>query len=140
MLSKRQKEVARALYEGRHSEAELAERFQLGRNTLAQWLEQPDFQQELQRLCQSSLRETRFIITRYGPIAALRLAELLGAEKDDTARRAALDMVDRCLKIVEPGGDSDRDGGGDRDDPFEQGISDEQARTMLLALAEAWKS
>ena len=136
MLNKRQKDVARALYEGRQSEAEITERFRLGRHRLGQWLATAEFQEELGRLCQSSLRETRFILTRYGPIAALRLAELLGAEKDDTARRAALDMIDRCLQLDGGRGVEER---GKDEDGLGQGISDEQARKMLLALAEAWK-
>ena len=53
---------------------------------------------------------------------------LLDSEKDDTARRTALDMIDRCL--------NERVAGSDEDETDNAtSISDEQARRMLLTLA-----
>ena len=76
----------------------------------------------------SSHRETRYIVARYGPVAALKLAELLGSDKPDIARRAALDMVDRCLAKPQAGPKR-------QDDGPENQLSDEQAQQMLLTLA-----
>jgi len=135
MLNERQKEVAQALYEGRYSEAEVIEQFNLRPQLLRRWLVAPDFQKELQRLCEVSARETRFTICRYGPIAALRLAELIGSEKDDTARRAALDMIDRCLRVE----DTVLTGDANQTEPESAHITDEQAQHMLLTLAEGLK-
>jgi len=104
MLSKKQKRVARALYEGQLSEEQIGARFGVSGKRLGDWLGQEEFGAELVRLCAESQRETRFILARYGPIAALRLAELLGSEKPDIARRAALDMIDRCLAGEESDG------------------------------------
>ena len=131
-LNKKQKLVAEALYKGLYREEEIAAQYNVPIFKLHRWLEQEEFKAELDRLCQGSLRETRFTIARYGPIAALRLAELLGSEKEDTARRAALDMIDRSLKtnrVV----DSDSAEPTDADDAQ---LTDEQVRQTLLKLAE----
>ena len=100
---------------------------------MRRWRVNEEFAGEMDRWCESSLRETRFIMARYGPIAALRLAEFIGADKSDTARRAALDMIDRCLACKgtpAPQKDEEEASGG---------ISEEQARSMVLALAEGLK-
>lgn len=132
MLTKKQREVAKAVYEGQFSETELSERFGITVRQLHKWSQSEGFKQELALLCEAAERETRFIINRYGPIAAAKLVELLDSEKDDTARRTALDMVDRCLNTQATCSD-------DRDEANEGPISDEQARRMLLTLAEGMK-
>lgn len=132
MLTKKQREVAKAVYEGQFSETELAERFGITVRQLHKWSQSEGFKQELALLCAVAERETRFIINRYGPIAAAKLVELLDSDKDDTARRTALDMVDRCLNMQV----ANRD---DLDDTNAGPISDEQARRMLLTLAEGMK-
>ena len=132
MLTTKQREVARALYEGQLSEEQLSERFGISVRQLRKWLEAEAFQQELGRLCEAAERETRFILNRYGPIAAAKLVMLLDSDKDDTARRVALDMIDRCLHERTAGSEED---GANRDAE----ISDEQARRMLLTLADGIK-
>ena len=127
MLSKKQKTVARALYEGELGEEEIVRQFGVSGKRVRDWLGEEEFGAELMRLCGESQRETRFILARYGPIAALRLAELLGSDKPDIARRAALDMIDRCLTGNEPAG-------AEGDDAAEAEWTDEQVREMLGAL------
>ena len=88
---------------------------------------------ELERLSAESLRKMRYIVTSYGPVAALRLAELISAEKPDAARRAALELYFRCLgqlQIV--------------DDPATEAEvdnrwSDEKARAMVRELARGFE-
>jgi len=132
MVSERQEKVAMELYMGNLSEQEICEKYRLRPRLLRRWLDSDEFQAELTRLQASSRREARFIVARYGPVAALRLAELLSSDKPDIARRAALDMVDRCLA---------RSGAAtqDRTDPPEQEITEEQAQQMLLTLAAGLK-
>ena len=100
-------------------------------HTLEHWLADGVFQAELDRLCGRSMRQTRFILTRYGPIAAMQLAGLLGEkDKPDTVRRAALDLIDRCLEVRQR---READGEEAAD------LSDEQARQMLLELAQGYQ-
>ena len=131
MLTRKQREVAAAVYEGRLSENELAERFGITVKQLRKLSQGQEFKQELARLCEAAERETRLIINRYGPIAAAKLVTLLDSEKDDTARRTALDMIDRCLNTQTTNDDRNESDAG--------GISDEQARGMLLTLANGIK-
>ena len=129
MLTKKQLKVARALYEGNLSEKEIVEQLEVSERVLSRWLNNEEFQGELARLSERSARETRFIISRWGPVAAMKLAELIGSDKPDTARRAALDLIDRCLHS--PAGN-----GKESDELIGEEISDEEAKKMLLTLAE----
>ena len=132
MLTKQQVRVAADVYGGRLSEKALVLRHKVSLKVLREWLRMPEFQDELQRLCVESMQETRCTISRYGPVAALKLAELLASGKEDTVRRAALDLVDRCLKnSVEP---------VDGDDEEQLILSDDDARRMLFTLAEGTKN
>jgi hypothetical protein len=125
MLTKEQKQAAEALFKG-HSVEDVAREINFPVRRVRRWLGREEFQQEMDQLSEESMRETRAILTRFGPHAAMKLVELLGSEKADTARRAALDLVDRCLnrKAIPPEDGEDED------------ISDEQAQEMLKTLAE----
>jgi hypothetical protein len=130
MLTRKQKQVARALYDGQMTEEEVLREYKINRALLERWQGQPGFQLELDRLCEAAGRETRLVLARFGPIAALRLAELVGSDKPDVARRAALDLVDRCLArktADEPAETED-----------EEEMTDEQVRSMLVHLAEGF--
>ena len=127
--SKQQKEWARLLYEGQLNEQEIIEQQGLSKLKWQRLMQSKVFQQELHGLCESTLRETRLILARYGPVAALRLAELLDSDKPDIARRAALDLIEHCMKhsaVEAPIPQS-------QDTPTQ--LTDEQARQMLLTLA-----
>lgn len=133
MLSKQQVRLAADVYGGRLSEKALSSRHKVSLRVLREWLRMPEFQAELQRLCDESMQETRCTISRYGPVAALKLAELLASGKEDTVRRAALDLVDRCLKnSAEPVGGEDEE--------EQLMLSDDDARRMLFTLAEGTKN
>ena len=133
MLTKRQLLVAEALYSGRMTEGEILERYQLRSGLFRRWQGSEAFRGELERLSGESLRKMRYIVTNYGPVAALRLAELISAEKPDVARRAALELYFRCLgqlQIV--------------DDPATEAEvdnrwSDEKARAMVRELARGFE-
>lgn len=136
MLNKKQKAVAEALYNGQTDEQEISKQCDVSVKTLQRWLIMPEFIEELDRLCGNSLRDTRFTISRYGPVAALHLANLLGSDKEDTVRRAALDMIDRSLKVSGselPGPEPEP---RMEDDPQ---LSDEQLRQTLIKLTDSMK-
>ena len=131
VLTKRQLAVAEALYSGRMTEAEILEGYQLNRRLFRRWQESEAFRGELERLSGESLRKMRYIVTSYGPMAALRLAELISAEKPDGTRRAALELYFRCLGQLQG-----------LDEPVaeaESGWSDEQARAMVRELARGFE-
>jgi hypothetical protein len=98
MLTKKQRDVARAMYDGVLDEDKIQAKYGISSRQMKLWVEDEDFQQELYRLCANSMRETKFILTRYGPAAAWKLVELLNDEKGENTRRAALDLIDRCMQ------------------------------------------
>jgi 23S rRNA G2069 N7-methylase RlmK/C1962 C5-methylase RlmI len=129
MLKDRQRSVARELYEGKFTEPEILKKNRLSAKVLARWFGQKEFQEELGRLRDESKRQAEFIIARYGHIAALRLVELTSADKPDIARRAAVDLIDRCLQITEK---TEGGKGGECDE-----LSDKQVARMLATLARS---
>ena len=133
-LTKRQLLVAEALYSGRMTEGEILERYQLRSGLFRRWQGSEAFRGELERLSGESLRKMRYIVTSYGPMAALRLAELISAEKPDGTRRAALELYFRCLgqlQGVDEVGAEKPDG--------DNRWSDEQARSMVRELARGFE-
>jgi hypothetical protein len=129
MLKDRQRDVARDLYEGKCTEPEILKKNRLSAKVLARWLGQKEFQDELERLRNESKRQAEFTIARYGHIAALRLVELTSVDKPDIARRAAVDLIDRCLQITEKTE-------GDKGNEFDE-LSDKQVAKMLATLAKS---
>ena len=134
-LTKRQLAAAEALYEGRMSELEILERYGIRESRFRRWQASETFRAELERLSGESLRKMRYIVTSYGPMAALRLAELISAEKPDAARRSALELYFRCLGQLQ-GVDAP---GGQAEAETENGWSEEQAREMVRELARGFE-
>ena len=131
MLTKRQRQVTRALCEGQMNEPELLKHYRLTPRVFNRWLKSEEFQEELDRLREGYHRETFDIISRFGPIAALKLAELVTTDKPDVARRAALNVIDRCLTRSPSTTVS-----CDKSAP--EALSDEQAQDILEILAEGF--
>lgn len=134
MLTKRQRDVARALFEGQLTEPEILERYKVSLRILQRWLGNPEFQQEFERLKDNLRREANFAMVRYTPAAVVRLVELLGSDKADVARRAALDLMDRGLEPGSAGEKADCE-----EDSQSEKMADEQVREMLVSLAAGYK-
>jgi len=132
MLTKKQREVARAMYDGVLGEEKIRAKYGVNSRQMKRWQKDKEFQRELQRLCEQSVRETTFILARYGPAAAWKLVELLNGEKPDITRRAALDLIDRC---VQSGGEAESNKAQQTTtDPSP--LTEEQALRILETLAQ----
>ncbi len=136
MLTKKYRAVADAMFEEQLTDEEAVRRFQIQHRTLRKLLENRQFQEYLDSLCEQSMRNTRFILARHGPAAAKRLAELLeNNEKPEVARRAALDMINRgeatCKSRSTPAGGVTQKACD---------ISADQARMMILKLAQDFQT
>lgn len=137
MLSGKQKKVAQAVYEGALSDEEISRQCRVSTTRLLQWYQDQEFRAELDRLCDIAGLRTRCLIANYAMHAAARLIALLDADKEDVARRAALDLVDRSVRISEQSG---RSHDGDAEGRAEvESLGEEQAREMLLTLAEGFR-
>ena len=128
MLTRKQKMVAGALFEGKSSLVEIIGEYRLSTVVFEKWLKSGEFRGELDRLARIREMETEYTLQRFGSLAALKLAELLGSDKPDTARRAAVEVLDRCLKKV-----------GEEKVLEEPEVSEEKAKKMILALADGFK-
>lgn len=137
MLSKKQQNAARAMFAGRMNDDEIGREFNVSARTLARWRENAEFAAELERLCAAAVQEARCLLARSAPAAAARLAGLLDADKPDIARRAALDMIDRCFHRdagILPALSDER-----KQDAFAADITDDEARDMLATLIQGMK-
>lgn len=132
MLTRKQKLVARALFDGVSGEA-LLERYGVSGQLLGRWVKKDAFQAELQRYCDAAIYETQCTLSRFGPTAALHLVSLLKSEKDDTVRRAALELVDRCLGLQDLPEVKTK-----RGRPTKEAVNDTKAKAMLVKLAKGW--
>ena len=56
------------------------------------WLENGLFEQEINARIDAATRQSRLVMARYLPWAAERLIQLTASEKDETARKACLDV------------------------------------------------
>jgi len=130
MSKHKYQQVAKELFDGKLTEKQIEEKYQLRSGQIQSWMQSKRFQKQLHYLCQSAYRDTRFILARFGPLVAIKLTQLLETDKCDVARRTALDMIDRCRE-QSPSSDTDTD---DDSIPTEE-LSDQQAQQMLLTLA-----
>jgi len=131
MLTKKQRDLARAMYESVLDEEQIRRKHGISRRQMKRWAQEEEFQRELHRLCENSMRETKFILIRYGPIAAWKLVELLNGDKPDITRRAALDLIDRCVQSNE----LSELAGTQIDSPSSTPLTEEQALRILETLS-----
>ena len=135
MLTKKQRDVARAMYDGVLEEEQIRTKYGINSRQMKRWAEEEEFQQELLRQCANSMRETKFILTRYGPAAAWKLVELLNEEKGENTRRAALDLIDRCMQT----NNMTSPVFGQRDEGAGATITEDQAMRILETLSRGLK-
>ena len=92
-LSMRQLAVVSDMFENQLSEDEVLDKHGLSKGIMKKWLEDPVFVEELEFRMDSARRQSRMIIARYGPVAAAKLVQLTECEKEETARKACLDII-----------------------------------------------
>ena len=94
MSTKNQKEIAKILFEGRTTHAEIMNKYHLNDKQFYDLTRSVKFKKELIHLLETAAYQTQITLSRHGPIAAETLATLLNSEKPDVARRTALDIID----------------------------------------------
>ena len=97
--------LIRDILNAEHDLMGLGQTHQLTPDQLAQWIEQSDNRQCLLGLCLLADVQTQLLLSRYRLLAANRLIRLATHEdesiKDDTARRACVDLLRLDLKRVD---------------------------------------
>jgi hypothetical protein len=130
MLTWEQRGAARAIFEGVMTDKEICKRWKVSARTLAAWRVEAEFGRYIEALCEAAVVRTRCILSRNGPAAAAKLAELVNSGKNDIARRAAMDLIGHCLK--RPGASE-----ATKEPPSAgEDMTDEEARELLKSLIE----
>ena len=133
-LSKKKNQVIEDLFENQFDEEVVLRKNHLSRKTYNQWLSSESFAAEFDQRIGWLQRHCQAMIAKYATFAAAKLVELIESEKQETARKACLDIIslpnlnaekDNKLAKANPA------------DTFEcQGLSDETAVKLLKVLAE----
>jgi hypothetical protein len=92
-ITKKQKGVLEDLFSGRGNEQEILEKWKVKRRTYCRWHEQPLFAAEFKRLLKVAQSECELVLARYAADVASKLVSLTAAEKDETARKACMDVI-----------------------------------------------
>jgi hypothetical protein len=92
-LTAEQLQIIDELFESGGDEAAVLQKHNI---TFADWQKQladKDFADELAARMESSKRQGRIILSKYAPYAATKLIQLCESENQETARKAALDIL-----------------------------------------------
>jgi hypothetical protein len=92
-LTKRQRAVLNDLFAGELDEKVILERHKVRPNDFAWWLGEGPFVDEFNRRLDSSWWQCELILARYAPLAAAKLVQLTESDKEETARKACLDII-----------------------------------------------
>ena len=92
-LSRRQLAVIDDMFNGKGEESEVLAKHKLNAAIYRKWVTDPNFIAELESRIEAAILQGRLIISRYAPLAALKLVELTEGEKEETVRKACLDII-----------------------------------------------
>ena len=92
-LSRKQLAVLDDMFKNGLTEQETLEKHNISPCRYRKWLENGLFEQEFNDRIDSATRQSRLVMARYLPWAAERLIQLTASEKDETARKACLDVI-----------------------------------------------
>lgn len=92
-LTPRQSAVIEDLFEGSLDEAGVLAKHNVSTRLYRAWLGDELFADELKFCINSARRTGELIIARYTPVAAAKLVGLIDSDKDETVRRACLDIM-----------------------------------------------
>ena len=92
-LRKEQMALIDSLFSGNMSEEQILSKHNVRRSLYRKWLTNESFNEELKFRMESARRQSELIIARYAPFAAAKLVELMESEKEETARKACLDII-----------------------------------------------
>jgi hypothetical protein len=92
-LTPKQLSVIDDLFEGGLDEAGVLAKHKVSTRLYRRWLSDELFADELRFRIESARRTGELIIARYTPVAAAKLVGLIDSDKDETVRRACLDIM-----------------------------------------------
>lgn len=133
-LSKRQLAVIEDMFSGELDEQAVLDKHKVSRNVYNKWQADEQFAAEFDRRIAALNRQSELIIARYASLAAAKLVQLTESEKEETARRACLDIItlpSLTAKRIEQSSETRT-----ADAPQVQPLSEATVSRLLAALAE----
>lgn len=92
-LTRRQRAVIEDLFAGEMTESEVLATYNVSAALYDRWLTDARFCECFERRVARAYREARLTLARHAPKAAKTLIDLTKCQKEETARRACLDIV-----------------------------------------------
>ncbi|MBN2269299.1 MAG: hypothetical protein JXN61_01715 [Sedimentisphaerales bacterium] len=92
-LTKRQIDVIEDLFAGELDEHAVLEKHNVNAKLYGKWQGEDAFIKHLEKRITTAHRLSAAMIARYAPMAAAKLVQLTQCEKEETARKACLDII-----------------------------------------------
>ena len=92
-LSAKQLAVIDDLFEGRIEEPDMLKNHNISRKLYDKWLTDEDFNEHLDRRMAWEYRRCEFMLAHYARVAASNLVRLTDCEKEESARKACIDII-----------------------------------------------
>jgi hypothetical protein len=92
-LSKKQLAVIDDLFGGELDEQAVLDKHKVSRNVYNRWLANELFASEFDHKILSAHRQSAVLIAKYAPLAAAKLVQLTESDKQETARKACMDII-----------------------------------------------
>ena len=134
-LSKRQLAVIDDLLAGEFDERAILEKHEVSKRAFNRWLGESVFMAELDRRVEWLNRQSELIIARYKSLAAAKLVQLTESEKEETARKACLDIISVPKSSAQRASQSLDESQATSPQQYQQ-LSPETASRLLAVLAE----
>ena len=134
-LSKKQLAVIEDMFSSNLDEQAVLDKHKVRRNTYDKWLEDKLFAERFKQYVNGLKRRSELLMAKYSCLAAAKLVELTASGKDETARKACLDIIS-LPKIGAKEAERPDKTKRDSDNPAEQ-LPEATASRLLAALAEA---
>ena len=131
-LSSKQLALIDDLFAGELDEQQALEKHEVGRQLYHRWLADGQFAEQLNQRIAGAYRQSTFLIARNARSAAQKLVDLTKCGKEETARKACLDIITMNPSTSLAGAPAVRDDKTEEPSP----ISPQTASRVLAALAE----
>ncbi|UCE98648.1 MAG: hypothetical protein JSV82_05510 [Planctomycetota bacterium] len=133
-LTARQLAVLDDLFGSELEESSVLEKHGVRRSTYDRWLGEKVFGERFKQHLNGLKRRSELLMAKYSCLAAAKLVELTASGKEETARKACLDIMTMPNKISDEVGQVNRTEGGEGEELSE--LSIETASKLLAVMAE----
>jgi len=101
-LTKRQLDVIDDLFDGELDEQAVLEKHNVNTRLYNKWQAEEAFIEQFEKRIAAAHRRSAALIASYAPVAAAKLVQLTQSEKEETARKACLDIIAMQAPAVIP--------------------------------------